>query len=334
MMERLLLNFFGITCLIESENLEILQRIRDDFSYFVTDKATTVDFQFRHFDACPPIDNIPDFPLIYTSRNSRTFEKNGVRFNDYNGKLLSIYDYNRDICTLYSTDMNRSHEVLYLLIHSRVGKTLDTMGLHRLHAMGVRKDEVDFLFVADTGVGKSTLLSGMLKMDKKLELLSDDCPLIDESGNVYPFPIRLGASSPEPLLKLGSGIYELEREEFGRKFLLSTSELENPIAWSSSRRMVLAFGHRREGACTIQRMGKIRAFLSLVRPMVIGIGLPMILEYWWELGPTDFVRKARIGFKRMCSAIVLSCRAECLEVAIGNDPDENIRTIIKYLRWN
>ncbi len=333
-MERLFLNFYGVSCLIESENAEIISRLEKDFHYFVVDERGSVDYQFRHFQSEPPVQKIPDFPLIYTSKISRTFEQGGVRFNDYNGKLLSIYDYNRNVCTLYSIDLHRTHEILYLLTHSRIGKALDLLGLHRLHAMGVRKEGVDFLFVSDSGVGKSTLLATMLKADSDLELLSDDCPLVGESGEIYPFPVRLGASEKDALIKLSPEFYELQREEFGKKYLLSIEQLTNPIAWSRGEKTYLAFGSRRDGSgCSIKRIGFFRAFTYLIRPMVIGVGLPMILEYWWELGPSDFVRKALIGTKRLSSAIVLSCRAECLEVVIGNDPDENIRTIFKYLSW-
>jgi hypothetical protein len=328
-------NFYGVTCLVESGNDEILRRLSLDFHAFIdSELRKETQFYFKHFDSEPPVQSIPDFPLVYTSKNSRTYEKNGVRFNDYYGKLLSIYDYNRDICTLYSTDIERSHEILYLLIHSRIGKTLDLLGLHRLHAMGVRKNGQDFLFVSDSGVGKSTLLAHLLAGDQSLEFLSDDCPLVDENGCIYSFPIRLGASEEKCLKLLGEETYKLQRAEYGLKHLLSTKEIKNPLAWSRGCKTVLAFGLRRDGECSIKRLSWFGCFRRLFRPMVVGVGLPMILEYWWELGSEDFVRKARIGLKRFWAAVYLSFRAEAVEVTIGNDPDENIRTIRKYLRWN
>lgn len=333
-MQQLRLNIYGSTCLIESENVELLARLSRDFAYFVKEFKGSANFHFKHFHSEPPLGSIPDFPRIYTSKNSKTYEKDGVRFNDYYGKLLSVYDYNRDVCTLYSTDLSRSHEIIYLLVHSRIGKKLDLQGLHRIHAMGVRKNKSDFLFVSDSGVGKSTLLSHWLGADENLQLISDDCPIVDEQGNVYPFPIRLGASEKETLLSLGQNIYELQREEHGLKYLLSTSEIKNKVAWSHSEKTYLAFGKRVEGSgCVIKRIGFLKSFSHLIRAMVIGVGLPMILEYWWELGPEDFSRKARIGFKRLLSSLVLAYRSECCEIAIGSNPDENIRTIRKYLNW-
>jgi len=333
-MQQLRLNIYGITCLIESENEELLSRLGRDFAYFVGNFQGPTQFHFKHFQAEPPLGSIPDFPRIYTSKNSNTYERDGIRFNNYHGKLLSVYDYNRDICTLYSTNLHRTHEIIYLLIHSRVGKRLDLQGLHRIHAMGVRKMGSDFLFVSESGVGKSTLLSHWLKSDEQLELISDDCPLIDEQGNVYPFPIRLGASEKETLLLLGQNIYELQREEYGLKYLLPTNEVKNNVAWSRSEKTFLAFGKRVAGSsCSIKRIGFLKSAANLMRSMVIGVGLPMILEYWWELGSEDFVRKAKIGVKRFLSSLALAYRSECLEIAIGNDPDENIRTIRKYLNW-
>jgi hypothetical protein len=334
-MNQLGFNFYGITCLVESANHEIIQRLNSDFYAFVDEEVKKeAKFYFKYFECEPPVQSIPDFPLIYKSKNSRTYEKNRVRFNDYYGKLLSVYDYNRDICSLYSIDIQRSHEILYLLIQSRVGKALDLIGLHRLHAMGVRKNDQDFIFVSDSGVGKSTLLTHFLASDESLEFLSDDCPLVDENGRVYSFPIRLGASSEKSLKLLSERIYQLEREQFGLKYLLSTSEIKNTLALSSAHKTTLAFGYRRDGPCSIKRLSWVGCLWRLFKPMVIGIGLPMILEYWWELGSEDFVRKARIGLKRFYSAIHLSFKAEALIVAIGNDPDENVRTIRKYLKWN
>lgn len=332
-------NFLGLKCLIESDEASIISKIEKDFSNFKSApfKKSEVDYYFRHQNISPPFDKIPNFKEVYRSKNSITYEENGVRFNNYHGKLLSIYDYKKEICSLYSTNLEKTHEVIYLLIHSRVGKKLDLLGLHRIHAMGVRKNDSNLIVMMSSGVGKSTLLENLLSLDLGIEFLSDDCPLVDDNGVLYPFPIRLGANNSESFKKLAKErdcFYMMDREFYGKKYLLDSKCLNNKIGKSSVRKNFLFHGIRLgKEECRIEKSSKLKTLLQLQKHMVVGVGLPMILEYWWELGVEDFVRKAVIGIKRFFSAIVLVLKSDCFEIELGNDPEKNARTLIKFLNW-
>lgn len=170
-----------------------------------------------------------------------------------------------------------------------------------------------------------------------MEFLSDDCPLVDAQGRVYPFPIRLGTSDRESLKELAKDekcFYEMDRENLGLKHLLDSSCLTNPKAFGAGENVVLVNGRRTfKAGCEIKRIGRLKMLSHLFRHMIIGIGLPMILEYWWETGPDDFVRKARIGIKRFFSATALCLKADRFEIELGENPELNYKTLKNFLNW-
>lgn len=164
-MNRLYLDFYDVKCLIESDNKDVLELLGKDFSLFkvLEPNVSDIDFHFTLHAKKATNEKVVGLTCMRRSKNSLTYEDKNIRYNDYYGKLFSIYDYDNDTCEIYSTDNSKSHEILYLLIHSRVGKKLDLMGLHRVHAMAVRKDGKTLVVMMPSGGGKSTLLKFFFK---------------------------------------------------------------------------------------------------------------------------------------------------------------------------
>ena len=79
--------------------------------------------------------------------------------------------------------------------------------------------------------------------------------------------------------------------------------------------------------CVIQKSPKWVLFKELIKFQVIGLGLPMILEYFWQLGFVDFIRKAFIAFSRLWSSLRLLWRSKTYTVYLGTDPKKNVEMI-------
>lgn len=322
--------FYGTSVLVKSNSKELLERIEKDFyNFLVPLEEKSYDFKIDSLLESEISVKIPSWPQIRESKNSITYEKGNLRINDYFGKLVSLYDYSKDRGQLYSTDLEKLHEITYLLILSRTGKKLDLEGIHKIHAMGFVYKGVACIGVMNMGVGKSTLLWELLK-DPEIELLSDDSPLINRKGEVKSFPIRLGFNS-KPIDKVidpDENLYSLQREQYGLKHLVCLKGISNPIGCNWGK--VIVFEGER-GDKSLRRISRLSMFWKLQRHMVIGIGLPLIFEYFWESGLRDFLKKTKIFFLRQIAAWNLVNSSEVMSFSMGKSPSENAELLKSYI---
>src|SRR5690606_27022101 len=118
------------------------------------------------------------------------------------------------------------------------------------------------------------------------------------SGKLLPFPLRLGVDSlaPEVGLKNESEYtYTLQRGFYGEKKLVSLEGLPHEIG-RVGEHQVLFVGRRAPGMRPqLHRVSRVSMIKPLLYNMVIGVGLPMVMEYFWQNGFKDFVRKSFIA---------------------------------------
>jgi len=262
-----------------------------------------------------------------------THDQGFIRYNNYFEQGLTIFDYTVEKSWIYSLDLEFLHELTYLIILSRVGKKLDLLGLHRIHAMGVQIGDVSCLCMFPMGGGKSTLLANLLNYND-VKIISDDSPLIDSKGEFQNFAIRLGVG-PELIDNIknpSENIYSLVRRQYGKKELISLNGISNELA-GPSKRQILIQGKRIKGSNS--RLIKARLdqkIYSLVINMVIGVGLPMIFEYFWEKGFSDFLRKSKIACLRLLAMVRVLFKSDFYIFETGNDPVKNAKILYEFLR--
>jgi hypothetical protein len=252
-----------------------------------------------------------------------------MRLNDYEGIALTSLESKTGQAELWTKNLSRAHELAYLLILSRSGKILDQKGFHKLHAMAVVKNQRALVLSMDSGGGKSTIAWNLCQ-NFGFRLLSDDTPLFDDQAGLWSFPLRLGLS--EVCVKDGgidqAHIYELERREYGLKKLLSVEHVAYEKVGVRFEEMILVFARRAShGKFRARQLSVVEIIIHLIRPMLIGIGLPIIFEYFWENGIEDFFTKAKIALKRMKAIWNLARQVRAYEVTLGNDLEESCRCL-------
>lgn len=330
-MNHLYFNFYGVRARFSSVHKNLLQRIEWDFSYFHSSHPPkkTPHYQFYGVKCVPPWEKIPALPVRFQSSNSLTYQIGCKRFNDYYGKALTIYDYQKDTGEIYSEHLDKLHELTYLMILSRVGKQLDMQGLHKLHAFGIIKNHKALLGIMPMKGGKSTHFLEFIK-DDKVQILSDDTPLVSRRGKIRPFPIRVGIEDSTKALTLtpnNSFVYQLDREYYGKKTLISLKGLPNPVGEDYQQSILLRGIRLNSPDCYIKKSSKLALLRELVKFQVIGLGLPMILEYFWEAGLVDFGKKSFILLSRLLASTLLLLRSKTYTVFLGTDPEKNVRII-------
>lgn len=319
--------------------MELLSLLEKDFSIFKVETLPAESSQLNLFigKSSPAVITIPTMVSRMQSLNSITYQQGPIRYNDYYGKLLSIFDYSKEDAQIFSLDENKAHEVAYLLILSRIGKKLDLCCLHKLHAFAISYRELAFVCMMPMKGGKSTLLMELLK-NPQVKMISDDIPLIDKLGRVYPFPIKIGVENRAELeLEIKDperNLYQLNREQYGIKTFICLDGLEDKVERPGKRfeKVIIAEGFRfNSERSEVIKASWFSTFRGLFKHGVVGIGLPMILEYFWEFGVNDFFTKAKIFFYRLSAFFIFSLRSKKIKINLGKKSEIAAAEILKYL---
>lgn len=326
------LNFYGITVSIKG-NAEITRKLISDFEYFLsynnisgqTDILLTVNL------LPPPFEKIPAVPASMYKTDSISYDKDGIRYVDYLGKALALYDIKDNKAEIFSLSFDLLYEIAYLFIHSRTGEMLDMKGLHRIHGCAFSFENNIYICMLPQGGGKSTLLMDLLK-NEKVKILSDDTPFVDQKGNVYPFPARIGLCPDIETDYIPENfIMTFNRRKFGNKKLISYEFFKNRI---ETRRLpvTIIYGKRFfSNTSKITRENRFYAFKELFKNCIAGLGVPQVLEYFLIGGAQDFIKKAYIVFLRFFACLMLLIKNKnvyCFH--IGNDRNINSDNFFKF----
>ncbi len=331
--------FYGHKVKVESEASDLLVLLKKDFSVFVKSEEVIPDFSLQIFLNDPPLEQIPNIVCTMQTINSICYDIHDVRYCDYYGDLMVVLNKKTNSAKMYSKNLSKIHEVSYLLILSRIGKRMDLGGLHKLHAFSVAYKDLALVCMMPMKGGKSTLLMEFLK-DSRFKIISDDIPLVDWQGHIRPFPIKIGLSDKAVELKVlnpDENYYFMDRGQYGKKKLLSLKGLPGKVVEleKSYEKVLLIEAFRYNSRTSIL---KDSSFLStgkgLLKHGVIGFGLPMVIEYFWENGWRDFLTKTKIFCFRCIGFGALLFRAKRMKLFLGRNPEEAAEVIMKYIAAN
>jgi hypothetical protein len=181
------------------------------------------------------------------------------------------------------------------------------------------------------------LLLELLKYEG-VKMLSDDIPLVSSNGDILSFPIKIGLEdSSKSYLKIKNpeeNIYFLKREQFGRKMFICLDGIMEKVEapGTSFGKIILAEGFRSNSESSkLVSSSWFQTLKGLFKHGIIGVGLPMMIEYFWEFGPRDFLVKAKIFILRLKSFICLSLKAKRVVLHLGRNPNLAAEEIIHFI---
>lgn len=282
---------------------------------------------------------VPNMVATMQTLNSVCYDNDGIRYCDYYGDVLVILDTRTNVAKMYSENISKVHEISYLLILSRVGKLMDLNGLHKLHAFSVSYKDLAIVCMMPMKGGKSTLLMQFLK-DERFKIISDDIPLVNLVGEILPFPIKIGLSDLPGNLDVVNpevNFYTMDRAHYGKKQLLCLNGLPGRVESTERKfkKVILIEAFRYNSKTSILKDADIFSTgKGLFKHGIIGFGLPMVIEYFWEKGFIDFLRKTKIFFLRLLAFSSLMIRAKKMKLFLGKNPQEASEVIIKYVTHN
>ncbi len=326
-MNSLNLDFHGIPVLVESLSEELIEGLRRDFEYFVSPGGDREPLVILTLDlAPPPPEARPEGPPDFVLRDWRAFDAGSLRRVFYDDGAFAVYDFAQRRGRLYCADLGRLHELAYLAVLSRAGELLDGRGLRRAHALGFAAGGRGGLLLLPSGGGKSVLALEIVR-STGLGLLSDESPLVCDDLRLKAFPLRWGFLPAQDLPGVPEELVRtFRRKAHGPKKLVDVGFFRDRVTAEASPEWLL-IGRRHDGPPSIAPASRLRAFASLLKWMVVGVGLAQMSEYMVFPTRRGLGDLLRLAWRRAKTAWRLSGAARPLEFRLGPDPAANARAL-------
>lgn len=329
---RLYLNFHHHTILVECKEESVLEKIRGEFHHFLQDTPLfDPGASVELLSEAPPA--MPPMVAVKLLENATVYRLGPRQYVDYFGEALTIWDRDLKKIQVFSLSSERLFELGFLAIHSLLGQALDQKGLCRVHALGVSLNNTTLLVMLPSKGGKSTLLMHFLD-NPDVRIISDDMPLIDQEGRVHPFPSKISLDTPPkngPLSELTW--HEFKRYHYPAKWTASLAQLPERLdSTPMNRETLLVAGFRlSSGHSMLTEVGKWRMIPAMLEHMIMGFGLPQILELFLKFNFTDFFKMAKHALLRTRSALALLRRSKCYHFYMGPDRVANAQRLMELM---
>lgn len=331
MQEKLTLSIYGMQVVVDVDNDQVRRNIEKDFDHFIKNVNYFHKLYVKTMRKESLREVIPH-GLVATKQSERaiTYESKGIRYNDFYGEAISVINYKEDDISLYYKNEKILYETLYLLILSRSGKFMDRKGFHKLHACGVSMGNKNLLFMMPSKGGKTSTFLNLIR-DKSVNIISDDTPVIDRMGKVHAFPLRIGLESKKEIINnfpyiKDEDVYEFERKYYSQKYLLNVTKLKNGVFTGNKNYLVAGFRSTNTEPYLL-KVNKLIMLGQLKKHMIVGVGLPMILEYFLEGTLRDHIVNVKILASRAIAATRLILKSDCYFFYTSKNISKNAKVL-------
>ena len=284
----------------------------------------------------------PDFSIIPEGLSGRYYhpefvlfeDKAGRRYIDYQGEALACFSRGKKEADIYSASLELLHEIAYLAVLSVSGEAMEKRKYFRMHGLSLLHRGTGIALLAPTGCGKTSIFLNLLK-EEDIGFYSDDIVLVDRSLRLHPFPLRIGIRPEDRVLFHGIPeryLYTLERRKYGSKHLLDSAYFSQKIAGPEKLEILFVAERWNGNGCKISPAGRMLVFRTLFRDLVVGLGLPQLVEYLnWKISLKGALILSGKLARRLSMAIriVSGCRA--YRIFLGRDSRVNSRQLLEFL---
>jgi hypothetical protein len=213
---------------------------------------------------------------------------------------------------------------------SIIGQHLRSKGIQRVHALGVSYARQGLLILLPSGGGKSTLAIRLLRQPDFL-LLGEDTPLVDRSGMLLPFPLRMGVLSALQIDIPAEYVRTVRRMELPPKTLIDAEYFRDRIAEPVMSRFLFV-GERNLGAVSeILPLSHYRAGKALLQDLVIGRGVHQGREFLGKKGRQEWLDKGKVVAARLYTSLRLLTCVSSYRFIMGRNIEKNCQTLIDFL---
>lgn len=328
----LCLSFYNHNILVKSKESTVLQKLTQEFHFFCKEETcsaqTTIELEF---------DESPELPPMVAKKileNTIIYNLGDLTYLDYFGEALTIRDKKKNLFKIFSKNEERLFELAFLTIHSILGQGLEKKGLCRIHAAAFSLNQMNTILMLPSKGGKSTIIKELISRDDKIKIISDDMPICNFFGRIHSFPSKLSFDQVPvegPLSKLKWT--EFKRHQYPVKWTASLSQLVNNLETSPEKnKNILIAGYRlSNGQSILSPVSKHQMIIPIFEHMIIGRGLPQIVELFLDFSWKDFLKLPFHAFIRLICAANLIINSKCYFFYMGKDIEKNSQTLIELI---
>lgn len=327
----LYLDFHHHIILVRCNESSLTQKLREEFHFFVSSTAP-VPKTIIDLETTPP-PPMPSMVAVKILEHAAIYRLGNRQYVDYFGEALMIQDSEENSVKIFSENIDRLYELGFLAIHSILGQKLDQSGLCRIHALAVSLHSTNVIVTLPSKGGKSTLLKTLLE-NPEIKIISDDMPLCDNSGRIHPFPskVSLGEIPSEGVLSTLSW-HEFRRHHFPPKWTASLSQLKDRLSLlpQENQNLLMAGFRISSGESMLREVPKWKMIMPMMEHMIMGFGLPQIMEMFLKFNLSDIIKLTKHAFIRSVCAFNLVRQARCYYLYLGPDISYNAQIILDLM---
>ena len=325
----MILDLYGFVIKIQCNPDSLLKEITRPFKFFVSEEkppGVTINIEQRD----PPYRSFPSIKASFSTPRNIVYKNNNQKIIDYFGKGVVLEEDSKFY--IYGCDDNFLCESFYLLIISLFGQFCDKVGYLRVHALALSYKDTAILLPIPPGGGKSTLAMAMMKVNG-FKLISDDEPLLDNSGYIHPFPTRIGTLDKRKIESIPPEyVYKIDRMEFGLKYFIDYDYWSDKIEKKPLNKSILFISHRLiNGEPSIYKGSRLNALSSLIRDAVIGVGLYQGLEFIIHSSSLEVFTKIKVVTKRFIKAFKLALSSRVYHINLSPNIQKNAETLKEFI---
>ena len=322
------LDFHHHIILVRCNESLLLQKLEQEFHFFVSTSDAPAEIEIDLKLEAPP--EMPPMVAAKLLENAVVYRLGSRQYIDYFGEALTIWDQGQNQVEIFSLNQDRVYELAFLAIHSLLGQELDRDGLVRLHAVAVSLNQTNLVVMLPSKGGKSTLLQNLID-NPEIKIISDDMPLCDFKGRIFPFPSKMSLGevpASGPLAKLEW--QEFKRHHYPTKWTASLSQMKERLnQHPENNQNILVAGFRlSSGQSILSEVPKWKMLKPVMEHMIMGIGLPQIIEMFLRFNFTDLIKLPYHAAIRAVCAYQLVRKAKCYYFYMGPDKTYNAQLLL------
>jgi hypothetical protein len=319
-----------IQCTAPSAALEA-QLVRP-FGLFLAESGEP-EVQIEVIATAPPYEQFPVLEASFSTPRNIVYDAADCKVVDYFGSGATVENKGAGSFTIYGEDANFLQEAFYLLVLSIFGQYCDRNGMLRVHAMALSYADYAILMPIPPGGGKSTMAVAMLQ-EEGFRLISDDEPIVSQSGAILPFALRIGTLDKAKAEAIPAEfVYSIDRMEFGLKYFIDVRYWENRLEHRALDKVIYMAARRvLNGTPSIEEVPKYRVLKSLFRDAIVGVGLYQGLEFMFSHSAWRNAAQLATLMRRSVVAWKMLRRARTYRFTLSGDVAENRRILGEFAR--
>jgi hypothetical protein len=301
---------------------EVLEAVRNDLAWFEVPGGDASDVRISVDRGLPDYGRYGAARATFVTERNVVFRVGTATVIDYPGPVVSEVE--GAVARVVGEDPRVARRAAFDFALARISEHLDTIGLPRLHGLGLAAAGTGIVVMLSSGGGKTTLALRALR-DDRVRILSEGSPTIDRLGLLHPlpFPLWVRDSAPEAATLPLEHVRRVDGELSDPR-ILELSAFRDRIQRDPVPLEHIVLARRSLGEQSLlEPLPRRAAAVTLMRDSVVGFGFFQGAEFLLRHGLRDLRHRVGPMSMRMRACRAGLRRAAVWQLTLGRDREGN-----------